>query len=945
MEQVSIFSGDVAFQNLDLRLSALEKDLDLPFKFISGHVHELSIHIPWVKLAYEPIVISINTIEFVVQLRDSNDLPTKSAVKDIPVPLQEPPPGYLASLVTKIANNISIKCNNIILKYVEEEIVLSCNIQELSLSSADFNWLPAFVDVSPIKFLVRKLVNINDLTICLDKRNSMGKIEVCLEPILYRCSLEARIVTKYNFSTRERTSLNRIDIFTKFLDINISTDQFSMLRRLMELLAVLPEKKSDLDTAIQRATNEEDETPIEEQAEGFVTWLWNQMPAIFSEESNASLDGNSDDEEHIVHFGAYIDTIKVMFKAQELISETVVGGIKKLKFIPLMQTEFQGTYLDSIRIGKTWHSTQGGVSNIKCTFLSDCPCKSSTTMSEGFYFVTPINGDTYLKDSLFDPNSPENQGMQCKYTANWTSHMESESESKLLEKTGAIAIDIVEYLSPSVSIESSDVSFGSGYEVRNDPNKQLIRAFIGPFCLKYCPDMIHRLRLIASFLESYKYPPYIEPKAPPSRSSIAPLQDDDIDFVLKGFPIQVISITIIKPSIQIHLWDHCSQGKSERRKLVKRSLNKLFFPFVTLTTERIESQIQYPVEPKLVPTLCQMSNISEQTLLAEAPFRRLAISLEKTTGSLNFAGHSSNILEINLIEMKAKELLQPQLWINNDCIKLNADLIFKSITLKVNPAQLCLLSSLAESNMNHRYIDVIHTNLLADISNDQLVHLSIVLDQLLAGYDKTDDYQIFQLEAQKINGYASIPALALQTHVFQWPNSKAENVPNLLSVVLQLPLHPEAKKHPSIIDIRMDHGGICIDSLFSRFLNYDLKRWSQPVYDTINVSSKSDTAAVIDTPIKKRQYMEQKKPMQALASVHSSSDRDAGTSVIVELETEEQDKQAGQLFELLKHLVIQVDIGETIIYFPTKCMTQSIFNEGLSKKLSSFKDNDVVILG
>lgn len=276
----------MAFQNLDLRLSALEEDLDLPLKFISGHVHELSIHIPWVKLASEPIVVAINTIEFVVQLRDANDLPTKTSTKEQMSPVQEPPPGYLASLVKKIVNNISIKCNNIILKYVEEEIVLSCNIQELTLSSADMNWQPAFIDVSPIKFLVRKLIKVNDLTVCLDKRNAMGKIEVCLEPILYRCSLEGRIVTKYNFSTREKTSLNRIDILIKFLDINVSTDQFPMLRRLVELMSVLPEKKSDLDLAIQRASieNQEQIQTEEEQGEGFVSWLWNQVPAIFPPE-------------------------------------------------------------------------------------------------------------------------------------------------------------------------------------------------------------------------------------------------------------------------------------------------------------------------------------------------------------------------------------------------------------------------------------------------------------------------------------------------------------------------------------------------------------------------------------------------------------------------------------------------------------------------------------
>lgn len=228
---------------MDLKLNAVEEDLNLPLTFISGHIHELSIQIPWVKLAYEPIVVQINTIEFVVRLKD----PTQ---EQEPKPPQEetksqvvtpPPPGYLSSLVSKIVNNVNVKCDNIILKYIEDDIVLSMNIQHLSLSSADMNWNPAFIDISPIKFLVRKLVKITDLTVCLDRRNSLGKIEVILEPILYRCSLEGRVVTKYNFSTKQKTSLNRIDVLIKNFDINLSTEQLPMLYRLFEQLRALPE--------------------------------------------------------------------------------------------------------------------------------------------------------------------------------------------------------------------------------------------------------------------------------------------------------------------------------------------------------------------------------------------------------------------------------------------------------------------------------------------------------------------------------------------------------------------------------------------------------------------------------------------------------------------------------------------------------------------------------
>ena len=63
----------MVFSNLDLRLDVLEKELGLPFTFVSGHIHELHINVPWTRLNAEPIVITINTIECVLRLPDSSN--------------------------------------------------------------------------------------------------------------------------------------------------------------------------------------------------------------------------------------------------------------------------------------------------------------------------------------------------------------------------------------------------------------------------------------------------------------------------------------------------------------------------------------------------------------------------------------------------------------------------------------------------------------------------------------------------------------------------------------------------------------------------------------------------------------------------------------------------------------------------------------------------------
>ena len=69
--QLSLWGGDAVLYNLDLRLDVIEKIFQLPIVFQSGHIHELRLHIPWTKLAYEPVVITINTIECILKLRDT----------------------------------------------------------------------------------------------------------------------------------------------------------------------------------------------------------------------------------------------------------------------------------------------------------------------------------------------------------------------------------------------------------------------------------------------------------------------------------------------------------------------------------------------------------------------------------------------------------------------------------------------------------------------------------------------------------------------------------------------------------------------------------------------------------------------------------------------------------------------------------------------------------
>lgn len=75
------------------------------------------------------------------------------------------------------------------------------------------------LDLSHGEVTLRKLVMVNDLTICLDKRNASGKIEVYQEPILYRCSMAIRFYRNYFAPLIHKTSTTRINMYcTKLVD-------------------------------------------------------------------------------------------------------------------------------------------------------------------------------------------------------------------------------------------------------------------------------------------------------------------------------------------------------------------------------------------------------------------------------------------------------------------------------------------------------------------------------------------------------------------------------------------------------------------------------------------------------------------------------------------------------------------------------------------------------
>lgn len=252
--QLSLWGGDVVLNNLDLRLDVIEKAIQLPIIFKSGHIHELRIHVPWTKLGSEPVVITINTIECILKLREtaygdtaSSATPELKKSRSFQAKQrqrrqqggEELPPGYLQSIINKISNNVSVVINNLIVKFVEDDIVLSVNVKSLECFSVNELWNQAFIDLTPPELALRKSINLSDLTICLDKCDSSGKIENYQDPLVYRCSVTGRVYLKYDSINAKFPSITKFDLFCETLDVSLTDTQLPLFFRLIELCLAL----------------------------------------------------------------------------------------------------------------------------------------------------------------------------------------------------------------------------------------------------------------------------------------------------------------------------------------------------------------------------------------------------------------------------------------------------------------------------------------------------------------------------------------------------------------------------------------------------------------------------------------------------------------------------------------------------------------------------------
>ncbi|KAL1767820.1 vacuolar protein sorting-associated protein 13B [Sigmodon hispidus] len=627
--QLSLWGGDVVLSKLELKLDVLEQELKLPFTFLSGHIHELRIHVPWTKLGSEPVVITINTMECILKLKDgiqddhescgsnstnrSTAENTKSSIKSRRIQQAAPsdpdlPPGYVQSLIRRVVNNVNIVINNLILKYVEDDIVLSVNITSAECYTVGELWDRAFMDISATDLVLRKIINFSDCTVCLDKRNASGKIEFYQDPLLYKCSFRTRLHFTYDNLNSKMPSIIKIHTLVESLKLSITDQQLPMFIRIMQLGIALyygeigsfkdgetEDHACHSKDALGSITGTEDETRIDmqypvqykgqelysqdyEEPQGWVSWAWSFVPTIVSyDDGEEDYLGNDPAstmhhqkvqtlKDPIVSVGFYCTKATVTFKLTEMQAESSYYSPQKVKSKEILCWEQEGTTIEALMMGEPFFDCQIGFVGCRAMCLKgimgvrDFEEHMNRSEAEACFFICGENlstkGLTYLTNSLFDYRSPENNGTSAEFILDAAHHKETYTEIAGMQRFGAFYMDYLytmEHSSGKGPANQQDFLSGKNEDLGIVQEKSTKSLVIGPLDFRLDSSAVHRiLKMIVCALE-HEYEPYIRLKPESKDEKEAILNPEEVASLEEYIPTRHTSVTLLKCTCTIFM--------------------------------------------------------------------------------------------------------------------------------------------------------------------------------------------------------------------------------------------------------------------------------------------------------------------------------------------------------------------------------------------------------
>ncbi|XP_030371450.1 vacuolar protein sorting-associated protein 13B isoform X2 [Scaptodrosophila lebanonensis] len=836
--QVSLWEGEVTFQNLDMRLDVLEEELNLPVELVSGHIHELSILVPWTKLMSEPVSIVINTIEFVAKLPDEDRKERRAmnmrerrrrSKRLSELPEEQQAGGTGSGVVNKIINNITLQCNNIILKYVEDDIVVSMNVQCLSFNSADENWNAAMVDVNPLNVFIRKILEISDLTICLDRRNTAGRIEVCQEPVLYRCTLQCRVLRKYNTTTMNTSSTTRIGVFTKSLDFNVSSLQFPMVVRLIKMLLELKPADMEDDTISFDERNEPavEEVPQEEaQRQGnMFSWAWNLLPSF---EAPPPLPSTQEQFGHAFDIGIYAEELNFQLKNSEYVTDQTMGGIKRIRYTPILRISLGGIYYERSQLKETdWTNVKAGLSSVCMeplgVYRSEDPKDRTLVNTAEFQ-----NDRSFIDKSLFDENYKFSDNTWC--TTNYDDYFARHTDEYMLFRSPVLAFDIVEYRVASTNKQSSS-AIGQLKDFGLRAQYRLLSAGI---TFHFSQSFLQVKNVISDLLRPYDYPGYHaenvsdQEKAETDHSQQMlsnPLTYADMEKLKSYLPTCNYRFELRNMTVQFYPRLQMDDTTGVNQYRLSTTIKQSLLPYLQLKLPLAEGTLCGPVNAqRLVQMVLQVQDRPRELIdtcynYFKFNVKNLTFLVQNTTPERGKA----KLLNIPRMQVNFYKLLLPHLWTPNETALEIAEIQSEILNIEFSKRELILVTRLIPLILGYNSAELTALAKLvaqATISSD-VIKLQTLASKLKLNYRKYNTHYSGLLSLRSINTDTHHTMMNMRNVVLSTTKGSQKK---WLEMQLQIPIGeqtlPIAEQPATVIAFWIEPVRLTFDIYLLQFLNF-----------------------------------------------------------------------------------------------------------------------------
>ena len=352
---------------------------------------------------------------------------------------------------------------------------------------------------------------------------------------------------------------------------------------------------------------------------------------------------------------------------------------------------------------------------------------------------------------------------------------------------------------------------GVDFEYSNLSERALCRVVLGPSRINVCSGLLHRLKTVMYFSDSYDYTPYvIAPIDEADRTKTGPSKEE-LDLLMHETPVRVYQLTAINPSFYVYSADHPSsiplRSLHLRPLLSGKALPLDQLPGVCVKMECLDTQYSHPMYPhRLVLAAANMKDPPAQ--LTQKCHAIFSTKIMQMSSHLFYGEQSTTILQPSSLQVGMKSIQLPDLW--KDKYLLKKDYHFELSILKsklTRPQSLVLMHILdSQSAKKPTPLKIADTSLLEDALTKRMSSFVLHITGVKAQLAQTDKIQtvLVNIENIAVNLFIVSKENVMETHML--PILSRANVDS------KAPRSP-LKNSPGRAHTRVDGGGLLVHLL------------------------------------------------------------------------------------------------------------------------------------